>query len=172
MKKHPWGLRTILAGLVILASILILCGPAHTATWYYAQGNSGAVEDLAAVASVAHTGQGIDVEPTYGMDNWVHFPFVIPISTNVLDVVTLQIWKGAGATVSNVYLYDGKTRFATITWPGVGSEVWTTVYVWLPTPRKLTRGLGVSVQISSGGEGWQSHHVKFGAVGARFSPAP
>lgn len=171
MKKHPRGLKTILAGLVILASILILCGPAHAATWYYAHGNSGIVEDLTAAARIAHTGQGLDVDQTYGTENRVHFPFVNPISTNVLDVVTLQIWKGAGTTVSNVDLYDGKTKFATIACPGFGSEVWTTVYVWLPTPKKLTKGLGVSVQISSGGQGWQSQHVKFGAVGARFSPA-
>jgi hypothetical protein len=172
MKQHHSSLKTIIAGLVFLASILILCGSANAVTWYYAQGNSGVVEDLTAAASVAHTGQGLDIDQTNFTENWVHFPFVTPISPELLDVVTLQIWKGAGTTVDAVHLYDGKTKVAILAGPSFGSEVWTTVYVWLPTPKKFVRGLGVSVKIAAAGESWQSRHVEFGAVGARFSPAP
>jgi hypothetical protein len=170
MKDHSLRLRIFIAGSILVASIFVFCDLAH-ATWYYAHGNTGVIEDTAVVASQVHSGQGLDIDQNYATENWVHFPFVTPISDDLLDVVTLQIWKGAGATVDAVHIYDGRTRIAILDGPGVGSEVWTTVYVWLPAKKKINRGLGVSVQISSGGEGWQSHHVKFGAVGARFLPA-
>ncbi|MBI2486026.1 MAG: hypothetical protein HYW01_03530 [Deltaproteobacteria bacterium] len=170
MKKLSHNIRVPLLTCLLLGIMLTLSSPAY-ATWYYAHGQSGHIQDEGLVANYPfYYGWGLDFDLSAGSSNWVHFSIpTLGGGSKGVQYIRLKFKTGsADAWVSQIDVYDGNIKFKTLTGNWSGSK---DVQLNLGQKWQINRALGISVRVNAGVE-MMSHEFEFYAAGANFVAFP
>jgi hypothetical protein len=161
----------LLSVIALVASLALAFAAPAEASWYYTHGHGGRLQNENSVTSYPiYWGWGLDFDQSSGTSNWVHF--AVPSlggGTRGVRYIRLKFRTGSvDAWVSDVHVWDGNVRFATLTgsWTGSRDVLLDLGQVW-----RINRGLGISIQVNAGVEG-MSHNFQFRSVGANFVPLP
>ncbi|MGR8934799.1 MAG: hypothetical protein ACU837_10480 [Gammaproteobacteria bacterium] len=162
--------KNIVAGAVFFCSFFF--NSQVSASWLFAHGNSGHLEDEAAASTFARKGYGLEVEPQWEESTWVHFS--VPANgdkTSGARYVRLDfsVDSALNSQISRVDVYNGNIlvkSFTNLNWNTLGFNVKT---LNLGGVKRFTRGMGVSVEITAGPDSGTDQFV-FHGVGAKFVP--
>lgn len=169
MKKVSLNSVT-LALVILIAGTIWMSAPAHAFTWVSMQGGSGKVEIPQNTTGVLYKGWGLDFSQKPNLTNWVHYQIPTNRSSSIspkVRYVYLEYYKSTHiGKIAAFHIYDGRVKIQEITVSANTAGSWATMVIDLGEPRSISKGLGVSIYVTSGADGYTT--FKIGNVKARF----
>lgn len=167
--------KKALPSLLLLFITLLLSGQA-SATWLLTHGNSGHLEDEAATSTFYRRADGLEVKPDLEPSTWVHFTVPTDGSTNTgARFIKLLFTVGnqtIDSQISRIDIYNGNLLVKSFTGLNLKTLGYNTQILDLGGIKRFSRGMGVSVEITTNSFDSGADSYTFHGVGANFVPIP
>jgi hypothetical protein len=160
--RRKWRLstthRSVRLGVLVLLSVLAVAAVPARADWIFAHGTAAVIQQDTApgLVSAYYLGWGLDVKLKKGTSAWFHFPMNNPALDNYYtDKIQLVFrTQNSNAYIAQIDIWDGAIRFESLKGKWWSSGASKTVTIILSQKWKISRGLGISIQLKNavGGE--------------------
>jgi hypothetical protein len=173
MKKLIAIFQKFLLLSLLVGIIFAFVSQAH-ATWYWIHGHSAHIQDTAQIDAAFPMGWGLDVTQKLSTGNWYHFAVPSPGATlqGAQKIKVNFLSESDDVWIWRIDVWNGGTLITQFLPPS--AKAWSNgdfiLKLDLGSVTPFTRGLGISIGVSTGSDIAKSHRIIFNGAGANFNP--